>query len=66
MAEKKAKLLGNSLNVQGTKDIDLPHELSDYFTGKGTPAEFLKKHYGFGKGMTVEPRAKPGESKMTC
>ena len=61
---KKKKALSDSISVQGTRDIKLPQELSDYYGGKGTPVKFLKEHYGFCRGMTVEPRQRHGKSKM--
>ena len=59
--EKKIGFRKNGLTVQGAPPgTGMPEELKEatvgYYQGKGISVEILKKYYGLGKSLTVEPR----------
>lgn len=61
---KERSLSGSTLSVRGTVDVRVPSELSGYFAGKGASVEYLRKHCGFGKSRTVQPRKQEGHEEM--
>ncbi|MBW2995188.1 hypothetical protein KY312_02460 [Candidatus Woesearchaeota archaeon] len=54
----------DSLVVKGVPfdQIQMPDEVRkaiiDYYKGKGMPIDILQRHYGFQKGISVEPDPK--------
>jgi hypothetical protein len=58
------KPFGKSLSVQGTNNVPIPPEIRDYYRGKGIPLAFLKKHYGLGKTLLIQPTPEQLRAKM--